>query len=230
MFGNTNLQIFDLIRNSDVITITIYLILAFFSVWSWAIIFDKIFKFKLLKVKTEKFTKLFWSGKMLEEIHKIVKNNQTYPSAVIFSAAMQEWENSNVTDLVKNNDVARKNSLRERVNGAMDFALTKSMSKLKYGMTFLLIVATTSTFFGLFGTVWGLTNSFLSIASLQDSSLIVIAPGVANALITTIFGLIAAIPATIFYNYYNMKINNFEEQMVGFIEEVSNILSKELDR
>ena len=87
-------------------------------------------------------------------------------------------------------------------------------------MTFLLIVSTTATFFGLFGTVWGLLKSFLSITALQDSSLIVIAPGIADALITTVFGLIAAIPATIFYNIYNTKINNFEDQMINFGTEV----------
>ena len=95
---------------------------------------------------------------------------------------------------------------------------------------FLLIVSTTSTFFGLFGTVWGLTGSFLSIASLQDTSLIVIAPGVAASLITTVFALVAAIPATIFYNIYNTKLSNIEEQMNTFIDEVYNILSKELDQ
>lgn len=230
MTGEINIQIFDMIKNSDMVIITIYLVLTFYSVWSWAIVFDKIFKFKSLAMKTEKFNRLFWSGKMLEDIYKQVKNNATYPSAVIFSAAMQEWESSNVLNIVKSNDTAKKNSLKDRLAVAMDVALSKSMSKLKYGMTFLLVAATTSTFFGLFGTVWGLMHSFLSIASMQDSSLIVIAPGVADALITTILGLISAIPATIFYNIYNTKINSFEDQMDGFSAEVLNILSKELDQ
>ncbi|HSQ97164.1 MAG TPA: MotA/TolQ/ExbB proton channel family protein [Rickettsiales bacterium] len=230
MTGEINIQIFDMMKQSDVVLITIYLVLTFYSIWSWAIVFDKIFKFKSLNIKTEKFNRLFWSGKMLEDIYKQVKNNVTYPSAVIFVAAMQEWESSNVLNIVKSNDTAKKESLKERMVLAMDIALSKSMSKLKYGMTFLLVVGTTSTFFGLFGTVWGLMHSFLSIASMQDSSLIVIAPGIAKALTATTFGLVAAIPATIFYNFYNIKINNFEDQMNNFSSEVLNILSKELDQ
>ena len=230
MSGNINLQIFDMITKSDVITMTIYLVLIMYSVWSWSIVFDKIFKFRLLKIKTEKFDRLFWSGKMLEDIHKQIKNSANYPSAMIFCAIMQEWENANVLDIVKNNKVDSKNSLKERLSAVMEVALVKSVSKLRYGMTFLLIVSTTATFFGLFGTVWGLLKSFLSITALQDSSLIVIAPGIADALITTVFGLIAAIPATIFYNVYNTKINNFEDQMINFGTEVLTILSRELDQ
>lgn len=230
MSGNINLQLFDMITKSDVITMTIYLVLIMYSVWSWSIVFDKIFKFRLLKMKTEKFDRLFWSGKMLEDIHKQIKNSANYPSAMIFCAIMQEWENANVLDIVKNNKVDSKNSLKERLSAVMEVALVKSVSKLRYGMTFLLIVSTTATFFGLFGTVWGLLKSFLSITALQDSSLIVIAPGIADALITTVFGLIAAIPATIFYNIYNTKINNFEDQMINFGTEVLTILSRELDQ
>ena len=230
MSGNINLQLFDMITKSDVITMTIYLVLIMYSVWSWSIVVDKIFKFRLLKMKTEKFDRLFWSGKMLEDIHKQIKNSANYPSAMIFCAIMQEWENANVLDIVKNNKVDSKNSLKERLSAVMEVALVKSVSKLRYGMTFLLIVSTTATFFGLFGTVWGLLKSFLSITALQDSSLIVIAPGIADALITTVFGLIAAIPATIFYNIYNTKINNFEDQMINFGTEVLTILSRELDQ
>jgi len=222
-------QIFDLITRSDAFTTCIYLILIGFSVWSWAIFFDKVFKFRLLKIKTDAFDRMFWSGKMLEDIHKQVKNNANYPSAVIFSAAMQEWEASNVLAIVKNNDTVKKTSLKERLAILMEVAVNKSMAKLKYGMNFLLIVATSSTFFGLFGTVWGIMKSFFSISTLQDSSLIVIAPGVAGALVTTVFGLFAAIPATIFYTIYTAKINDFEDQMVNFSSDVLAILSRELD-
>ena len=230
MTQNINLQLFDIIAKSDGLTIIIYLILVVYSIWSWSIIFDKIFKFRLLKIRTDKFNKLFWSGKMLEDIYAQVKTSANYPSAMIFVAAMQEWESSNVLDIVQNNDSAKKVSLKERISNLMDVALVKSMHKIKYGMTFLLVVSNTATFFGLFGTVWGLMSSFLSISSMQDSSLIVIAPGVSSALITTIFGLVAAIPATIFYNIYSIKINNLEDQMINFSSDVLTILSRELDQ
>lgn len=230
MSENVNFQIFDMIVKSDTITMIIYLVLILYSVWSWSIVFDKIFKFRLLKLKTERFDRLFWSGKMLEDIYKQVKNSANYPSAMIFCAMMQEWESSNVLDIVKNNKTDKKNSLKERLSAVMEVALVRSVSKLRYGMTFLLIVSTTATFLGLFGTVWGLLKSFLSITAMQDTSLIVIAPGIADALITTVVGLIAAIPATIFYNVYNAKINNFEDQMINFGTDVLTILSRELDQ
>lgn len=230
MPGNINFQVFDMIANSDAITMTIYIVLIMYSVWSWSIVFDKIFKFRLLKLKTERFDRLFWSGKMLEDIYKQVKSSANYPSAAIFCSIMQEWESSNVLEIVKDNNVDKKNSLKERLSSVMEVALVRSVSRLRYGMTFLLIVSTTATFLGLFGTVWGLLKSFLSISALQDTSLLVIAPGIADALITTVFGLIAAIPATIFYNVYNAKINNFEDQMINFGTDVLTILSRELDQ
>ncbi len=227
---NINAQLFEMIWNSDIITKGIYIILIAYSVWSWSIVFDKIFKFRMLKMKTLRFDKLFWSGKMLEDIYKQVKSSANYPSAMIFVAAMQEWESSNVLSIVKNNDASKKESLKDRLAAVMDVALLKSMSRLRYGLTFLLIVSTTGTLFGLFGTVWGLINSFMSIAAMQDSSLVVMAPGIATGFLATILGLTAAIPATIFYNIYNIKINNFEDQMANFSSDVLTILSRELDQ
>ncbi len=230
MTENVNFQIFDMILDSDIITMLIYLVLIVYSVWSWSIVFDKVFKFRLLKIKTERFEKLFWSGKMLEDIYKQVKNSSNFPSAAIFSSIMQEWEASNVLEIVEEGDIEKKNSLKERLYTIAEISAAKSVSKLRYGMNFLLIVSTTATFFGLFGTVWGLLKSFLSVTAMQDTSLIVIAPGIADALITTILGLVAAIPATIFYNFYTAKINAFEDQMVFFSQDILNILSRELDQ
>jgi biopolymer transport protein TolQ len=225
-----NFQIINAIVSADATTAFIYLVLVFYSVWSWSIVFDKFFKFRLLKIKTEKFDKLFWSGVMLEDIYKQIKNNATYPSAVIFSAVMQEWESSNVLTIVQNNDSAKKESLKERLSMIMDVAMIKSMTKIKYGMTFLTIVSSTATLFGLFGTVWGLIMSFSKVAMMQDSSLVVIAPGIAASLATTFIGLIAAVPAAIFHLYYDSKINNFEDKMTNFCSDVLTILSRELDQ
>jgi biopolymer transport protein TolQ len=221
---------FDMIANSDTFSKFLYVLLVGFSIWSWAIAFDKIFKFRMLKIKTEKFDRLFWSGKVLEDIYKQVKTSPNYPSALIFIAAMREWETSNVLAIVKNNDAGKKDSLKERIAGAMDIALAKSMTKLKYGLNFLLIVSTTSTLFGLFGTVWGFVKTFSAVAAFQDTSLVVLAPGISSDFTTTIFGLIAAIPATIFYNVYSSKLNEFEDQMYNFSSEVLIILSRELDQ
>jgi biopolymer transport protein TolQ len=134
--SSSSFQVFNIIGNSDLLIAFIYLILISFSLWSWSIIFDKFFKFRLLRLKTDKFDKLFWSGIMLEDIHEQVKTNVNYPSAMIFSAAMQEWENSNVLDIVQKKDIPKKESLRERLTMTMEVAFTKSMQKIKYGMTF----------------------------------------------------------------------------------------------
>lgn len=229
MEGTASFQMFDMISNSDGLSKCLYVILTFYSLITWAIIFDKIFKFRLLKLKTEKFDKLFWSGKMLEDIYRQVKNNATYPSAMIFCAAMQEWESSNVLNIVKSNDSHKKESLKERLASVMETALVKSMGKLQYGMTFWVLVLSTSTLFGLFGTVWGFIHTFASIAKFQDSSLVVMAPGISGDFMTTVFGLICAIPATAAYTIYKAKIDDFEDKMISFSSEVLVILSRELD-
>jgi biopolymer transport protein TolQ len=224
----TDFQILSSIQNADALTTLIYLVLLFFSLWSWSIVFDKFFKFRLLRIRTNGFNKLFWSGSMLEDIYKQVKNNQTYPSSVIFCAIMQEWEYSDVVKIVQSKDGNKKDALRERMMDVADTVLVKSMKKLKYGMTFLSIVSSTSTLFGLFGTVWGIIIAFSKVAQMQDSSLVVIAPGISAGLVTTLAGLVAGIPAAIFYSYYSAKIADFEEEMEFFSIELLNILSREL--
>ena len=230
MENTVNIAFFDLLMQADIVIKIILFILVLGSLWSWAIVFDKVFKFRILNVKTAKFDKLFWSGKMLEDIYKAIKDSVDHPSAMIFAAAMQEWEMSDVIAIAKSADASKKNSLKDRITNVMNVALSRSMNKLKYGLSFLLTVGSTATFFGLFGTVWGIMNSFQSISLAKDTSLIVIAPGVASALMTTIFGLFAAIPAVIFYNYYTHKISTIEEEMENFSEEVITILSRELDQ
>lgn len=225
-----NIQLFDLILKSSFLTKTIILILAVYSVYSWAIIFDKIFKFRLIKMKMNKFDKLFWSGKALEDVYRSIKSNADHPQAAVFAAAMKEWELSSVVKVVQSEDKTKKAAVIERLENVMDSSISKSMIKIKSGMTSLLIIASTSTLFGLFGTVWGLMQSFQSISLLQDTSLVVIAPGITSALITTAEGLFVAAFATIFYMYYNAKISNLDDDLVNFSEDLAAILSRELNQ
>jgi biopolymer transport protein TolQ len=226
--NDTGVAMFDLIAQSDIVVKGIMLLLVGASLWSWTIVFDKIMKFRILSLRNQQFQKLFWSGKMLEEIYTKIKNTASNPAAMIFVAAMKEWETSNIGSISKGN-ADSKRALKERLENVMHVALSRSMEKLREGLPFLGIVASTATFFGLFGTVWGITHSFQAIASSQDTSLAVIAPGVAGALLTTIIGLFTAIPAVIFYNLYNNKISRFYEQTENFMYELHTILSRELD-
>ncbi|MBO4956279.1 MAG: MotA/TolQ/ExbB proton channel family protein [Rickettsiales bacterium] len=226
---NITLQIFATLLHSDFITKAILFILIGMSIFSWTLIFEKFFKFKLMSIKTSKFEKLFWSGDMLEDIYQKVKNNTKCPSIVVFISAMQEWTNSNVQNIIKTNDVGRKNSLKDRLYDVMSVAINRSLKKIKGGLSFLLIVSTTSTLLGLFGTAWGLSSAFKAISIMKDATLTTIAPGISSSLVTTIVGMLTAIPATAAYYFIKSQINNYEEELENFKLEVLSILSKEMD-
>ena len=222
------LQFFNILVQADFTTKLIVLILVFFSIYSWAIIIEKFFKFKLLNAKNNRFEKIFWSGDMLEDIYQKVKNSAKTPTIMVFIAAMQEWTNTNIQDVIKNGD-SRKESFKDRLYDVMVVAGNRSLNRLKNGMTFLLISATTSTFFGLLGTVVGISSSFKAVSIMKDASLVTIAPGVSSALFTTIIGLMSAIPALIAYHIINTKLNNITEETNNFTLEILSVLSKELD-
>lgn len=225
-----SLQFFTTLLQSDFLTKTIMLILLIFSIVSWTIIIEKFFKFKFLNIKTSKFEKTFWSGEMLEDIYHRVKENISCPSVIIFISAMQEWTTAATQSIVKSTDAIKKNSLKDRLYDIMFVAANRSMGKLKSGINFLLISSTTSTFFGLLGTVWGINQSFKSISMMKDASLMAIAPGVSAALLTTIMGLISAIPALISYYVIIHNINRYEEELNNFLLEILSVLSRELDK
>lgn len=225
-----NISVFHFISQSDFIIKAIIVILAFISVWSWAIIFDKFLKLRLLNLKTEKFKKLFWSGQMLEDIYRKIKNKATHPSAALFAAAMQEWESVDVIKIAQDNDVGKKGSLKERLMNLMEVALNRAMVKLRYGLNFLFIIGSSATLIGLFGTVWGIVSSFHSMIAMKSTNMIAVAPGMSNALIATLFGLVAAVPSLIAYYVYSNKFDIFEDEMENFVCEIITILSRELDQ
>ncbi|GMO60517.1 MAG: protein TolQ [Rickettsiales bacterium] len=223
-------QILNIFINADIFTSFLYLFLIFYSVWTWAIVVDKFIKFHLLQIRTEKFDKIFWSGIILEDIYKQVKNNQSYPSAFIFSAVMQEWEETNVLEIVQTKDNLKKESLKNRLSIILDNAFLKSITKLKSGMNFLDIVAKTATIIGFLITAWNFINVFNSISIAQDTSLIIIAPQIASALLGLVLSLIISFVAIIFYTFYQNKIYIFEDKMSVFCNDILTILSKELDQ
>lgn len=224
------IQLFDMIINSDGMTKIILGVLGFFSLFTWAIIFDKMSKFREVTVKHRQFLKIFWSGQILEDIYKKTKNAHKYPMAQVFNGAMQEWEGANVLEIVQSGNTDKKNSLKDRMYDIMSVKINKSLEKYKTGLGFLLIVASTSTLFGLFGTVWGIMKSFSDVVAAQTASLVVLAPGISASLITTVFGLISALPALMAYYIYSGKVVNLEVDLENFELELMSILSKELEQ
>jgi biopolymer transport protein TolQ len=181
-----------------------------------------------LKKKSNRFEDIFEKADTLDETYIDAKKNNNHPLARVFLACMSEWKLNKISEISNNGE--KKNSLKERLFGAMKVASNKSVEKLEFGLNFLAIVGSSAPFVGLFGTVWGIMNSFQGIAASKNTSLAVVAPGIAEALLATALGLFAAIPAVFFYNIFSSKINNFIERVENFSVSLLNILSRELDR
>lgn len=228
--SHSGVSILELLQQADVVVQLVMLVLAIASIWSWTIVFDKVFKFYFLRIKTDQFENLFHEGKMLDEIFTIAKKANDHPFAKIFVSAITEWKAGNVKTILQSGQNEKKESLKERIETSMQVAANKETEKLEDNMQILAIIGSTAPFVGLFGTVWGIMNSFQSIALSKNTSLAVVAPGIAEALLATAIGLFAAIPAVFFYNIYTNKINKFADEMSNFSSMIGNILSRELDK
>ena len=223
----SSVSLINLVLQADIVVQATMMLLVIASLWSWAIIFDKIVKFRILKIRSEKFEQDF-ENMMLEDVFKIAKNNDNHPLSRIFLACMKEWKANNVKQIVESNK-ENKNSLKERLAASMQIAANKTIQKLESGLNFLAIIGSAAPFVGLFGTVFGILNSFQEIAVLKNTSLAVVAPGIAEALLATAVGLFAAIPALFFYNIFSNRINQFSENANNFSLQLLNVLSRELD-
>jgi len=222
-----DLSMFGLFMQADLIVKSVMLALIFASIWCWAVIIAKRSTLKRLNKKANIFEDSFWSGEPLDKIYQRVKNSKPDPMLTTFSAGMDEWQQGIAGGVpVKESMQA---SLRQRVERAMNVAIGREISALEKGMTFLASVGSTAPFIGLFGTVWGIMNSFASIAATNNTSLAVVAPGIAEALFATALGLVAAIPAVVAYNVFSNGINRYADRLEGFADEFSAILSRHLD-
>lgn len=224
----SSVSIFSLITHADIVVQVVMAMLFAASLWSWTVIFDKLFKYNALKKRSDRFEESFDNG-VLEEVYSEAKKNANHPLARIFLACMKEWKSNNIKQIVKQGG-EKKTSLKERLSTAMQVSANKSVQNLEKGLGFLAIVGSSAPFVGLFGTVWGIMNSFQGIAISKNTSLDVVAPGIAEALLATGIGLFAAIPAVFFYNIFSDKINQFSQRADNFSMQLLNVLSKELDR
>jgi len=193
------------------------------SFWSWAIIFQKFINFRVARREAAMFDRAFWSGEPLDELFEKIGAKPRGASEKIFCAGMSEWHKSH------RSDGALIAGATARIERSMDVAIHRETESLNNGLTFLATVGSTAPFVGLFGTVWGIKNAFQDIALQQSTNLAVVAPGIAEALVATALGLLAAIPAVIFYNKLSADADKITAGLDSFADEFSTILSRQLD-
>jgi biopolymer transport protein TolQ len=217
-----DLSLWGLFMSADLVVKAIIIGLLLASFWSWTIIFGKAIRLKSLFSWASQFEDSFWSGGSLDVLYERIGSRPRDPMSAVFAAAMREWQRATGSG-------RSTVTLQERIERAMQVTLGREMDKLERHMGFLASLGSTATFIGLFGTVWGIMQSFQAIASSQNTSLAVVAPGIAEALFATAIGLVAAIPAVIGYHKLSLELNRYENRLESFSNEFGAIISRQLE-
>ena len=220
----TDLSILSLVLRADVVVKAVIILLVAASVWCWAIIFEKLRRLRTVVAKAEGFEEPFWSGGSLDDLYDRMSKKADHPMAVLFTAAMREWRRSHSKGLTAVESM--RGSLHERMDRVMQITVAREMDRVERNVIFLATTGSTAPFIGLFGTVWGIMNSFQAIALSKNTSLAVVAPGIAEALFATALGLLAAIPAVVAYNKLSNDIGRYAGRLEAFSGEFSAILSR----
>ena len=216
--GAYDLSIFSLFLRADPVVKLVIFGLFISSIWSWAIIINKIKMIRKMNNVTKKFEDLFWSSSSLEDLYTNTESKNDNPMIAIFNKSMIEWlklRNSKIKDRIEN-----------RLNNVLVSSINNEITKLEKNMIFLASLGSAAPFVGLFGTVWGIMNSFQAIGITKNTSLAVVAPGIAEALFATALGLIAAIPAVIAYNKISSVFDNYSIRLETFAQEFVNRVTK----
>ena len=211
--SNTDFSLISLFLRADIVVKSVMIILAAFSIYSWAIIFDKIRLFRKINKSAEEFEEKFWKSKSAETFYNNLPSATNDPMAEVFKSSMQMVMKSR-----------SKSNLSERLAGVLEANIEKQMTNVDKNYTFLATVGSTAPFIGLFGTVWGIMNSFQSIAISRNTSLAIVAPGIAEALFATALGLLAAIPAVIAYNKFNNDSKKYSQKLENFSKRFISII------
>ena len=209
---------------ADLVVKSVMVMLVLASIWCWAIIFEKLLTVRRLNKRSDEFEQAFWSGKSLDDLFDKVSSNPRDPMSAVFAAAMREWRR-----VSGNTSENFKVGLADRIERVMQITVNREMDRAEKYMTFLATTGATAPFVGLFGTVWGIMHSFQSIAISSNSSLAVVAPGIAEALFATALGLLAAIPAVVAFNKINRDLDRYAGRLDSFAGEFAAILSREMD-
>jgi biopolymer transport protein TolQ len=220
-----DVSIYGLFMQADIVVKAVMILLAGVSLWSWAVAIDKFFQFKDLNARGAEFEKLFWSGRQLEEVARAAQGRTKDPFGRVFLAGAQEWSESARAGLA---DGTAVQLAQDRCDRVMRAAITRELSNAGRGLSILASIGSSAPFIGLFGTVWGIMNSFTAIAANQQTNLAVVAPGIAEALFATALGLAASIPAVLFYNKFAGDLDRFADRMEAFSDEAVARLSRRL--
>jgi biopolymer transport protein TolQ len=211
--SNTDFSLWSLFMRADFIVKSVILMLIGSSIYSWAVIIEKFRLFKKINLESEEFEEKFWKSKSAETFYNSLPANLDNPMALLFRDSMQT--------LLKSKN---KSNLNDRLSSVLEVNIEKQIVTLEKGFTFLATVGSTAPFIGLFGTVWGIMNSFQSIAISRNTSLAIVAPGIAEALFATALGLLAAIPAVVAYNKYNNDSKKYSQKLENFSKRFLSII------
>ncbi|MCW5713685.1 MAG: protein TolQ [Bauldia sp.] len=219
----TDVSLLGLFGQAHIVVKIVILGLVAASVWCWAIIVDKTLLYRRTNAAMDRFEKVFWSGQSLEDLFRSLQGRTTTTMAAVFVAAMREWKRSF--------EAGAKSpiGLQIRIDKVIDVTISREEERLERRLLFLATTGSAGPFVGLFGTVWGIMTSFQAIAATSNTSLAVVAPGIAEALLATALGLLAAIPAVVAFNKLSNSAGKITHRLEGFSDEFSAILSRQID-
>ena len=218
----------SLFLRADFVVKSVIIILILASLYSWTIIVAKLIRIKQLKKLEKEFEEIFWSGNSFEDLYETLNFNKQDPKSKIFCAGIAEWKKSKSDTL--NDSPSNINSLKDRMQRSMTVTFNKESEIVEKNLTFLATSGSTAPFVGLFGTVWGIMNSFKSIAVAQNTNLSVVAPGIAEALFATALGLFVAIPAVVAYNKISSDLSKYFISLETFMDEFTTIFFRQLEK
>ena len=221
------MSIWGLFLAADPLVKAVMLLLVLASIWCWAIIVDKVGAVRRERRQADEFEDAFWSGGSADALYDEIGTEPRDAMTRVFSAGMREWRRAKASGLATSARSDLRASLLSRVERSMNFTITREMERLERGMNFLASIGSVSPFVGLLGTVWGIMNSFQSIAESKNTSLAVVAPGIAEALVATAMGLFAAIPAVMAYNRFAAQSESLLGDCEVFAEEFSSVLHRQ---
>jgi biopolymer transport protein TolQ len=224
-----DLSIWELVKNAHIVVQVVIVGLVAASVWSWAIIIEKLFLFAQVRKEADKFEQVFWSGQSLDELYQALAQRRNTGMAALFVAAMREWKRSTERE-TDDRPMKPMPGVQHRIEKVMDVTISREVERLERRLTVLATVGSAAPFVGLFGTVWGIMTSFQAIAMTNNTSLAVVAPGIAEALLATALSLVAAVPAVVFYNKFNSEVTRYAARLEAFADEFAAILSRQIDR
>ncbi len=223
---NLDFSVWALFLRADPIVKSVIVLLFVASIWCWAIIIDKVIDLRRLSARSTEFEQAFWSGNSLDDLYERIASQPRDPMSAVFVAAMREWRR---TPAGGSSEGDSRVGVADRIDRVMQITMVREMDRAERNMTFLATTGSTAPFIGLFGTVWGIMNSFQSIAISKNTSLAVVAPGIAEALFATALGLLAAIPAVVAYNKLTKDMDRYASRLDSFAGEFSAILSREME-